>query len=78
MHGFDDPGLDELLQQLDGLIPRDVAVEVRIFLEVPVQPVDGLRPGEAVLVDSHVPAAKERLKLQAKKLLIRNLKLPTK
>ena len=60
VHGLDDPRFDELLQELDGLIPRHVAVEVGILLEVSVQPLDGLGPGEAVVVDSHVSAEKER------------------
>lgn len=58
VHGFDDPRLDQLLHQLDGLLPGHVAVEVGVPLKVSVEPIDRLSPGEAVVVDPHVPAVK--------------------
>jgi hypothetical protein len=45
------------------LISADLHIEVRILLQMLVQPVDGLDPREAVVVRSHVSSrnGKERL-----------------
>ena len=63
MYWFYDPGLEQLLQEFDCLISADLHIEVRILLQMLVQPVDGLDPREAVVVRSHVSSrnGKERL-----------------